>query len=153
MPMNIKVESSAFPEGGPIPRKYTGEGRDVSPPLSWDGLPTQTVSVAILCDDPDAPRATPWVHWVLADLPADLHHLDEGESDVGVKGRNDFGHNGYGGPMPPPGHGVHHYHFHVYALDRKTGLSPGATKDALLSRIEGHVLAQGDLVGTYERKK
>ena len=149
--MPLEVKSSAFAAGGTIPRKYTGEGTDVSPPLSWSNVPEGTKEFALICDDPDAPRPTPWVHWVLYKIPASVRELPEGSSGGAREGRNDFGNRGYGGPMPPPGHGVHHYHFKLYALDTELDLPPGATKDQVLAAMRGHVLAQGELVGTYQR--
>ncbi len=131
--MTMTVSSSAWDAGGGIPRKYTGEGDDVSPPIAWSGVPTETSEIAILCDDPDAPRPKPWVHWVIAGIPSDRTSLREGESAQFVEGRNDFGNLGYGGPMPPPGHGVHHYHFRVFALRKPLGLSKGVTKETSCS--------------------
>ena len=150
--MALVVSSSAFDANQPIPAKYTGEGEDVSPPLSWRGVPSGTKEFALLCEDPDAPRPKPWVHWVLAGIPEAATGLTEGDSTRHVEGRNDFGKNGYGGPMPPPGHGVHHYHFKVFALDQPSKLAPGASKEDLLAAVKGHVLAEGELIGTYERK-
>jgi len=149
--MRLEVKSSAFADGGAVPRKYTGEGEDVSPPLSWSNVPEGTKEFALICDDPDAPRPVPWVHWVLYKIPASVRELAEGSSGGAREGRNDFGNTGYGGPMPPPGHGVHHYHFKVYALDTELDLPAGATKDQLLGAMKGHVAAEGELVGTYER--
>ncbi len=147
----ITVKSTVFDAGKPIPRKYTGEGPDVSPPLAWTGAPKETREFALICDDPDAPRAEPWVHWVLWKIPGDRTSLAEGNSGGGREGRNDFGRSGYGGPMPPPGHGTHHYHFKVYALDVPIDLKPGASKKDLLKAMQGHIVDQGDLIGTYER--
>ena len=126
--MMLQVTSTAFAEGQPIPKKYTGEGTDVSPPLAWSGVPATAKELALVCDDPDAPRAEPWVHWVIYKIPVDAKGLPEGVSQKAkpkepagaVQGKNswDEGENtGYRGPMPPPGHGVHHYHFKLYALD------------------------------------
>jgi len=147
----LKVESSAFESSGPIPKKYTGEGQDISPPISWSGEPDSTQSFALICDDPDAPRDEPWVHWLLYNIPFDRHELVEDESEAGIAGENSWGNMAYGGPMPPPGHGTHHYHFKVYALDEELGLGPGADKKTLLEAVDGHVLEQGELIGTYER--
>ena len=147
----ITVTSSAFNPGAKIPRKYTGEGEDVSPPLAWSGAPADTKEFALICDDPDAPRPEPWVHWVLYGIPADRNSLPEGNAGGADEGKTSFGKIGYGGPMPPPGHGVHHYYFKVYALDQPLELGPGATKERLLEAMAGHVLAEGELVGTYER--
>jgi Raf kinase inhibitor-like YbhB/YbcL family protein len=150
--MNIQVSSPAFEPGGTIPKKYTGEGQDVSPPLAWSGLPEGTRELALVCDDPDAPTSKPFVHWVLYKIPADLSGLPEGDARGALEGENDFGGTGYGGPMPPRGHGTHRYRFKTYALDTELGVVAGLTKDELLRVIEGHVLAEGELVGTYERK-
>ncbi len=147
----LTVTSSAFGSGEKIPKKYSGEGEDISPPLSWSGAPEGTKEFAIICDDPDAPMAEPFVHWVAYNISADRTSFEEGKSQGATDGKNDFGKTGYGGPMPPPGHGVHHYHFKVYALDTNLGLEPGITKKELLDAMEGHILAEGELVGTYER--
>lgn len=147
----MELTSPAFAPGGPIPKKYTGEGEDVSPPLVWSRPPEGTRELALVCDDPDAPTANPWVHWVAYKISPDRKGLSEGAKDGFRQGRNDFGRRDYGGPMPPRGHGVHHYHFKLYALDIELP-SEELTKDELLSRIEGHVLAEAELIGTYERK-
>jgi Raf kinase inhibitor-like YbhB/YbcL family protein len=142
-----------------IPKKYTGEGPDVSPELRWSGVPEGTRELALVCDDPDAPRAQPWVHWVLYSLPPDVQSLPEGvakrdriEPAPARQGGNDFGKVGYGGPMPPRGHGPHRYFFHLYALGHKLDLAPGLDKDKLLAAIADHVLDEGQLMGKYERK-
>ena len=157
--MPITIESPAFQPQQPIPRKYTGEGEDVSPPLRWSGLPSGTQELALVCDDPDAPRPAPWVHWVLYGLPGSASELSEGvppqprvSQPPAHQGRNDFERVGYGGPMPPPGHGRHRYHFHLDSLGRKLDLPDGLDKKALLDAIRPHVLEEGDVVGTYERK-
>ncbi len=150
--MTIRITSAAFAPHAPIPGKHTGEGTDVSPPLAWSGVPEGAKELALICDDPDAPRPTPWVHWVLYGLPPALTGLKEGDTDGGIEGKTDFGRTGYGGPMPPKGHGVHHYHFRIYALNRPLQAKPGLTKDQLLAAMKGHVLDEGELVGTYERK-
>jgi hypothetical protein len=147
----IDVTSSAFGAGKQIPKEYTGEGKDMSPPLAWSGVPPETKELALICDDPDAPMAEPFVHWVLYKIPAGTESLPEGSSAGAVEGANGFGNVGYGGPMPPPGHGTHHYHFRVYALDRPVDLKPGAGKSELLNAMQGNIIAQGELVGTYER--
>ncbi|UCE03300.1 MAG: YbhB/YbcL family Raf kinase inhibitor-like protein [Candidatus Latescibacterota bacterium] len=149
--MSILITSTAFDAGTRIPRDYTGEGRDVSPPLAWENIPDGTQELALICDDPDAPVAEPWVHWVLYKLPPTLTHLSEGDHGGGTEGFNDFRRIGYGGPMPPPGHGTHRYYFKLYALDAPIALDPGATKKELLAAMQGHILAQGELIGTYER--
>jgi len=152
----MKLESSAFREGQPIPQQYSRDGADTSPPLSWSGVPPGTRSLALICDDPDAPRGT-WVHWVYYDLPPSVTSLPPGvrkaerPSSGGVQGRNDYKETGWGGPGPPKGHGVHHYNFRLSALDRELGLSPGATKAEVESAMQGHVLAEAKLTGTYRR--
>jgi Raf kinase inhibitor-like YbhB/YbcL family protein len=160
--MSIEITSTAFSHGERIPTKYTGEGEDVSPPLAWSGLPAGTRELLLICDDPDAPTAEPWVHWVIYKIPADVAGLPEGvaktarlKSPPGAfQGRNSWPAGqtvGYRGPMPPPGHGVHHYHFTLYALEGKEPVEPGLDKRTILTEIEGHVIGQGELVGTYSR--
>ena len=159
--MTISITSTAFTAGMPIPKKYTGEGEDVSPPLAWSGVPQGTKELALICDDPDAPVKEPWVHWVLYKLPADTANLPEGlprektlKAPAGAdQGLNDFPTDnfGYRGPMPPRGHGTHHYHFKLYALGTPLSVPPGIKKNALLAAMQGHILAEGELMGTYER--
>jgi hypothetical protein len=153
--MALKVESPAFSPGGDIPRQHTCDGPDLSPPLRWSEPPAGTQSLALICDDPDAPAGT-WVHWVLYRIPASARGLPEGVpkretlADGSRQGRNDFGKVGYGGPCPPRGP-KHRYFFKLYALDTVLDLPPGATKAELLKAMEGHVLAQGELMGRYGR--
>ena len=153
--MSIELTSTAFQPGATIPTQYTGDGADRSPPLRWSEPPAGTKSLALICDDPDAPRGT-WVHWVLFDLPARTRELEEGVAATetlpsGAKqGKNDFGNAGYGGPAPPKGK-PHRYFFKLYALDVAVDLPPGATKARLLDAMKGHILAEGQLVGTYGR--
>ena len=152
--MDIKMRSSAFEEGGMIPKKYTCDDVDVSPPLEWGDVPEGTKSLALICDDPDAPMGT-WVHWVLYDLPPSVKQLPENippqkTLENGAKqGTNDFRKIGYGGPCPPGG--THRYYFKLYALDTELNLDPGKTKAELLKAMEGHILAQGQLMGKYRR--
>jgi Raf kinase inhibitor-like YbhB/YbcL family protein len=155
----VKLTSSALSDGSPIPKKHTGDGGDVSPPLAWEGAPAATKEFALVVDDPDAPTPQPWVHWVLYRIPAGTSSLPEGASRSsglpGVEGKNSWktGNTlGYRGPAPPPGHGVHHYHFRLYALDTTLTLPPRMDKEAVLGAIKGHILAEAELVGTYERK-
>lgn len=151
----IQVSSTAFQEGGMIPPQYTCDGADVSPPLSWQSIPEGTRSIALIADDPDAPMGT-FVHWVLYDLPADVRELQEDVPDAktvpnGAKqGANGFGRIGYGGPCPPSG--THRYFFKIYALDTATNLPPGQKKAQLLKAMEGHILAQGQIMGKYKRR-
>ena len=149
--MTLRLTSSAFSAGGKIPRKHTGEGEDVSPALSWEGAPSGAQEFALICDDPDAPTPKPWVHWVLYKVRADRNGLAEGEKTGGLEGLTSWDEPGYRGPMPPPGHGVHHYYFKLYALDQTVSLGSGATKEEVLAAMEGHILAETELVGTYER--
>ena len=155
--MRMTLTSPAFAEGRPIPTKHTGDGQDVSPPLRWSGAPDGTRTFALVCDDPDAPVGT-WVHWVLFNLPAMTTELAENVPPAehvagGAKqGLNDFRHLGYGGPAPPPG-GPHRYFFRLCALDCELALRPGVTKRDLLEAMEGHVLAEAQLIGTYQRSR
>jgi len=151
----MTITSTAFSDGGMIPPKYTADGANVSPPLAFGGAPAGTKTFALICDDPDAPRGT-WVHWVLYNLPAGVTSLPENVppqpklASGALQGRNDFGRIGYGGPAPPSG--THRYFFKVYALDCVLKLDPGATKAQLLKAMNGHILAEGQLVGKYSRK-
>jgi Raf kinase inhibitor-like YbhB/YbcL family protein len=152
---NMQLSSSAFANGGAIPRKFTGEAKDMSPALSWADAPRGTKSFALICHDPDAPLVKPgtygFVHWVLYGIPGSVSELSEGV-DGYVAGVNDFGNAGYGGPMPPPGHGTHHYFFWLLALDAEPDLPAGLTMWQLLERIETSVIGMNRLVGTYSRK-
>ncbi|HEY5641418.1 MAG TPA: YbhB/YbcL family Raf kinase inhibitor-like protein [Woeseiaceae bacterium] len=151
---DMQLKSAAFQNGGAIPAKFTGEAEDVSPALSWAGAPTGTKSFALICHDPDAPLVKPgtygFVHWVLYGIPGNVTSLPEGCDDF-TKGVNDFGNPGYGGPMPPPGHGRHHYFFWVLALDEELDLEPGLTMWEFLAQAEPNIIAMNRLVGTYVR--
>jgi hypothetical protein len=152
--MTLEITSPAFSEGGKIPKKYTCDGEDISPPLRLDNVPEETKSLALLCDDPDAPVGT-WVHWVLYDLPPDTRELPENippDKELkkgGVHGNNSWKRLGYGGPCPPSG--THRYFFKFYALDKKLDLKPGATAKQVQEAMKGHVLAEGKLMGKYAR--
>ena len=154
--MDITITSSAFEDGGMIPLKYTCDGNNISPPLKWQGIPAKTKSIAIICDDPDAPMGT-FVHWVLFNLPPETEGLDENFPDEETfpdgarQGITDFGKTGYGGPCPPSG--THRYFFKIYALDTKVDMASIADKPALIKAMEGHLLARGRLMGRYERQK
>ncbi|MBC7225478.1 MAG: YbhB/YbcL family Raf kinase inhibitor-like protein [Anaerolineae bacterium] len=153
--MVLKLESPAFSPGGDIPRQYTCDGPDLSPPLRWSDPPAGTQSLALICDDPDAPAGT-WVHWVLYRILPSARELPEGIpkqeelADGSRQGRNDFRKIGYGGPCPPRGP-KHRYYFRLYALDIVPDLPAGATKAQLLQAMDGHILAQGELMGRYGR--
>jgi len=157
----MAIKSKAFSDGQEIPKPYTGDGRDVSPPLTWSDLPPGTKELALICDDPDAPTPQPWVHWVIYKIPADAMGLAEGipqqeklaQPAGALQGKNSWssGNIGYRGPAPPKGHGVHHYHFKLYALDAPLNVQPGPDKEKLIKAMQGHILAQTELVGTYKR--
>jgi hypothetical protein len=154
--MELKVTSAAFSEGGMIPSQYTCDGADKSPPISWTKGPEGTKSYALISDDPDAPVGT-WVHWVIYNIPASVTSLAENIpkkarlDDGSLQGINDFKKYGYGGPCPPGG--THRYYFKVYALNTVISAEPGLTKKQLLKAMEGHILAQGQLMGRYSRMR
>ncbi len=146
----LAVTSPAFAEGKAIPSRYTCEGRNLSPPLSFGAVPAATRSLVLIVDDPDAPAGT-WVHWVVWNIPPDARRVVEGSLPPGAKeGVNDFRRNSYGGPCPPSG--THRYYFRVYALDTTLDLSASSNRAALEKAINGHVLASGQLMGTYRRR-
>ena len=153
----MKLASPAFNDGQPIPIEYTCDGADISPPLQWSDTPAGTKSLALICDDPDAPMGT-WVHWVLYGLPSKTSELPEKLPAVDTlpdgarQGITDFKRTGYGGPCPPPGK-RHRYYFKLYALDTELVLKPRATKAALLKAMESHVLAEASLMGTCQRRR
>lgn len=162
----MKLTSDGFEAGKTIDVKYTVEGADVSPPLSWSDVPDGTMSFALICDDPDAPSprkpaAEPWVHWILFNIPADStglpEHVSRDPEPATITGAKQ-GHNswpsdnlGYRGPAPPPGSGPHRYFFKLYALDTLLELDSGISKAELLKAMSGHVLGEGELFGVYER--
>jgi Raf kinase inhibitor-like YbhB/YbcL family protein len=152
--MSLVVTSPAFNEGESIPALYTCTGDDLSPELAWSGAPENTRSFALIMDDPDAPGRT-WVHWVVYNLPGDTAGLPQGvasDNDLpgdAMQGRNSWRRNDYGGPCPPSG--THRYFFKLYALDTSLDLDPGASKEDVLGAMEGHVLAEGHLMGTYRK--
>lgn len=152
---SIQLKSSSFQPGADIPRKYTCDGNDVSPQLSWSGTPAGTRAFALIADDPDAPAGT-WVHWVIYDLPADIKEITEALpatetlTNGAKQGINDFRKVGYGGPCPPAGM-PHRYFFKLYALDAPAGLKPRATKQQLLDAIKNHILGEAELMGRYHR--
>lgn len=152
--MSIQLTSDAFAPEGPIPALYSCTGSDISPALTWSEPPTGTQSFALIMDDPDAPVGT-WVHWVLFNIPASSRGLPEAISSEGtlsdgsLHGKNSGGNPGYNGPCPPSG--THRYFFKLYALDEMLDLSSGADKGELLKAMEGHILAQGELMGTFSK--
>jgi len=166
----LTLSSPSFRNAQPIPAKYSCEGENASPALNWEGVPAGTKSFALICDDPDAPGGS-WVHWVIYDIPSNTASLPENiqkrdaiEAVGSMSGRdkakrpgakqgvNDFGKVGYGGPCPPRRHGAHHYHFRLYALDAELNLAPRVTRKQLEAAMKGHIIAEGELVGTFVRE-
>lgn len=161
-PKPISVTSPTIKEGAPIPLDHTADGKNVSPALAWTGAPAGTKEFALICEDPDAPTPQPFVHWVAYKIPATAKGLPEqlptdpaaalpADLTGMLQGNSGFRRPGYFGPRPPAGK-VHHYHFIVYALDAPVDLPAGATKAQLVEAMKGHIIGQGELVGTYERK-
>jgi Raf kinase inhibitor-like YbhB/YbcL family protein len=152
--MAFEMTSTAFQQEGMIPSRYTCDGEDISPPLNWSTSPSGTRSFALICDDPDAPAGT-WVHWVVYNMPPERRGTEEAfpkdqELPDGTRqGKNDFRRIGYGGPCPPGG--THRYYFKLYALDAMIDLEPGATKEALVKAMQGHILEQTVFMGRYKR--
>ncbi|MGE0174707.1 MAG: YbhB/YbcL family Raf kinase inhibitor-like protein [Oligoflexales bacterium] len=154
--MTLNLESPSFRHENPIPEQFSGEGEDRSPFLKWNNAPEGTAEFALICEDPDAPVPEPWVHWLVYNIPSSYGSLSEDfprkkEVETVHQGLNSWSKVGYNGPLPPRGHGRHHYHFKLYALDNPIAIRQGATKSELLSAISGHVLEEADLVGTYQR--
>lgn len=160
----LELTSSAFGHGQRMPIDYTRDGLNASPDLAWSRPPEGTRSYALICEDPDAPTAEPFLHWLIFDIPAETRKLARRELPEGVEkeakppvpagasqGTNDFGNFGYDGPSPPAGHGTHHYHFQLFALDRILDLQAGCRKADLLRALKGRVLAKGELIGIYSR--
>jgi Raf kinase inhibitor-like YbhB/YbcL family protein len=147
---DLRISSPAFGEHGRIPEVNTGDGRDLSPPLEWWGAPEGARSFALVVHDPDAPLVDGFTHWVLYGIPGSTTSLAEGSTSF-VTGQNSFGNAGYNGPAPPPGHGLHHYFFWLYALDNAPDLATGLDRRALFELIEDHVLEQARVVGVYQR--
>ena len=155
--MAFQLQTDAFESDGKIPAQYTCDGENLSPPLMWQGAPSGAKSFALILDDPDAPMGT-WVHWVVYDIPAAVSHFEEGVlssetiQEGAKQGITDFGRPGYGGPCPPPG-ASHRYFFKLYALDTLLNLPPHQTKSDLLTAMHGHILAQAEWMGRYQRNK
>ena len=146
----MKITSSAFHEGGNIPSKFTCDGSDTSPPLQIIGIPSEAKSLVLIVDDPDAPGGL-FTHWLAWNIPPQTGSIVEGSAPKGVQGANDFGKSGYRGPCPPPG--THRYSFKIFALDRELELRSGAKRSQVDAAMKGHVIAQGELIGRYARKK
>jgi len=153
--MKLQISSSAFVDGGMIPKRNTCDGENLSPSITWNGVPTGAQSLVLIADDPDAPVGT-WVHWVMYDMLPSLNNLPEGitptanVAGIGAQGKNDFRKLGYGGPCPPAGK-AHRYFFKLYALDRLLSLPAGVTKGDVEKAMKGHILAEGQLMGKYGR--
>ena len=152
--MTMQLTSTVFANGNDIPARFTCDGKDLSPPLAWSGAPPGTRSFAIICSDPDAPSGI-WYHWAAFDIPHNVEALDEHFRPGSTKIReavNDFGRKGYGGPCPPRGHGRHHYHFTLYALDvQHLDISTSARCDDVEEAVTGHTIATAKLTGLYAR--
>ena len=152
----MEIHSTAFSPGGAIPVRFTADGDDISPAISWQSLPAGTKELALIVDDPDAPTPKPWVHWVIYKIPATANGLPEKISASAtfaktLQGKNSWNTIGYRGPQPPRGHGVHHYHFKLYALGSELTAQAGLDKDGLLKLLSGHTLTSAELIGTYQR--
>jgi hypothetical protein len=147
---NLTMTSSAFQQGGNIPSKYTCDGADRSPPLQIANTPSGAKSLILIVDDPDAPAGL-FTHWIAWNISAETRTISEGSTPKGVQGTNDFGKSGYGGPCPPPG--THRYYFRIFALDRELNLPSGSRRTQLDAAMKGHIVAQGELIGRYSRKK
>jgi len=152
---NIKIRSSVFRPDNDIPKQFTCDGQDISPPVAWRGVPPSAKTIVLIMDDPDAPSGT-FGHWVVYNLPPTVKYLEQNLAKTaaiaggGEQGHNGAGKDGYKGPCPPPG-AVHHYHFRIYALDTALKLDSGATADQVEAAIKDHVVASGEVVGTYKR--
>lgn len=150
--MSLDLHIPAFDDGADIPLRFSRDGDDVSPALTWSNVPERTCGFALVMHDPDAPTGD-FTHWVLFNIPADRRGLTEGEKGVGVEGRNDYGGYGYGGPQPPRGHGPHRYFFTLYALDEeRINLEPGADRADVEAAIRGYIVAEATYMGRFERK-
>lgn len=157
--MRMMIRSEAFHNGQPIPVKFTEDGEDLSPALTWSNVPTLAKELALICDDPDAPTEEPWVHWVIYKIPVTAQGLAEGIARSerlppplrSLQGKNSWNVVGYRGPAPPKGHGVHHYRFKLYALNVTLTLGPSQDEATLLKAMSGHILAEAECVGTYQR--
>jgi Raf kinase inhibitor-like YbhB/YbcL family protein len=146
----MKITSSAFQEGDNIPSKFTCDGSDSSPPLQITGVPSEAKTLVLIADDPDAPGGL-FTHWLVWNIPTQTNSIAEGSAPKGMHGTNDFGKSGYKGPCPPPG--THRYSFKIFALDRELDLRPGARRSQVDAAMKGHIIAQGELVGRYARRK
>lgn len=153
MALNIKdlqIHSPAFTSLERIPKQYTSDGKNISPPLEWSGLPAGTQQLALICHDPDAPLPQGFTHWLIYGVGPTVNQIPEGDGSKFTEGMNSSNQPGYTGPAPPKGHGLHHYYFWLYALDAKLDLKPNINREELLNAIADHVIEQARLVGVYE---
>lgn len=148
---DLAISTSAFPALGAISDKHVYDGQNISPQLDWTGVPDGTRELAVICHDPDAPLPDGFTHWVVYGIPPSAQGITEGGGSAYTEGVNGFGEPGYGGPQPPPGHGVHHYYFWIYALDTELGAEAGLSRRELLDAMSDHILEQNRVVGTYEQ--
>ncbi|MGZ7096662.1 MAG: YbhB/YbcL family Raf kinase inhibitor-like protein [Methanobacterium sp.] len=150
---NLSIRSPSFGYLEKIPKKYASDGENISPPLEWDNIPEDTKQLALLVFDPDAPYTNEFTHWVVYGIPPEVTGIAEGETNGNyMEGKNTEGEQGYSGPAPPPGHGLHHYYYWLYALDTAFDLEPGLTRRQLLDAIGDYILVQERYIGVYEMK-
>lgn len=145
----LRITSPDFEPGTRIPARHTADGENIAPALRFEAIPSATLSLAAVCHDPDAPATHGFDHWVIYNIEPDQVELGRGGDRHATDGKNSFGTLGYRGPAPPPGHGVHHYYFHLYALDNRLDAAVGITRRELLDLIDIHIIEQARLVGTY----
>lgn len=148
---DLEISSPVFSALETIPQRYTSDGENISPSLRWRKIPSETKQLALICHDPDAPLPPGFTHWTLYNIPPEVTAIAEGEGNKYTEGVNSAGSNGYTGPAPPEGHGIHHYYFWLYALDKSLDLQPGLNRAELLNAIADSVIAQARLVGIYRR--
>ena len=148
---DLEIISPVFSAHEAIPKRYTSDGENVSPPLQWSKIPPETKQLVLICHDPDAPLPFGFTHWTVYNIPSNVEEIAQGGGDNFTEGVNSAGGNGYTGPAPPEGHGVHHYYFWLYALNQSLDLAPGLSREELLDAIADLVTAQARLVGVYER--
>lgn len=148
---DLEISSPAFAALETIPKRYTSEGENISPPLQWNKIPPETKEFALICHDPDAPLPWGFTHWIVYNIPSNITEIKEAAGDLFTAGVNSSGSKGYIGPAPPQGHGVHHYYFWLYALNQSLDLQAGLNREELLHAIADWVTAQARLVGTYQR--
>jgi Raf kinase inhibitor-like YbhB/YbcL family protein len=151
MPPTLEVHSSDFAGGGELPASATIDGAGTAPTITWSGLPERARSIVVVCEDPDAPLPQPYVHWMVYGIPADTTLVDATVAAPAREGKNSALRTGFAPAAPPHGHGVHHFHFQVFAVDGPIDLEPGTGRGTLLDAMRGHVAAWGEVIGTYSR--